>query len=362
MNICFFCGGFAANGGIGRVTAIISGELARKGYNVYLCSFYEVECDSYYAVDDKCQKEELFPTPITMQRALLRGHAIKKLVNYIRKNRIDVIVACGALYYPLVTLAAKKTGTKLVCWEHINPKIKSDYKFQDQCRVFGAKRSDINIQLTKSALRMFEKRFPQKRNVQIYNPIDPVLLLSEPVYKTNSKRIISVGRLCYQKNFERLIDIAQHILPQNPEWQWDIFGEGVLRDALQNNIDTLGLTGRVNLCGQVGDIYDRYNDYSMIVMTSRYEGFPMVLLEGAARGLPMISLDFETGPNEIIENGVNGFLCDQESNDQIIEAIGKSIQNVNLRIKLSKGSRITAERFSTEKITECWDNLFRSLS
>ena len=80
MNICFFCGGFATNGGIGRVTAIISGELARNGYNVYLCSFYEVECDSYYVVDNRCHKEELFPSPITMQRALLKGHVIKKLI------------------------------------------------------------------------------------------------------------------------------------------------------------------------------------------------------------------------------------------------------------------------------------------
>lgn len=361
MNICFFCGGFAANGGIGRVTAILSGELAHRDYNVFLCSFYEVECDSYYPVDDKCFKEELFPNPITMQKALLKGHAIKKLIEYIKKNQIDVIVACGALYYPLVTVAARRSGIKLICWEHINPKIKSDYKFQDQCRAFGAKRSDVNIQLTKSALRMFDERFPQKRNVQIYNPIDSALLSSEPVYKSDSKRIISVGRLCYQKNFERLIDIANIILTENPEWNWDIYGEGVLRNSLQNKIDTLGLNGRVNLCGQVGDIYDRYNDYSMIVMTSRYEGFPMVLLEGAARGLPMISFDFETGPNEIIENYVNGFLCDQSSNNQIVEAITKTIGDESLRCKLSSGSRLTAEKFSLERITGYWDELLKNI-
>lgn len=361
MNLCFFCGGFAANGGIGRVTAIISRELAHKGYNIFLCSFYEIECDSYYVIDEKCHKEELFPSPITMQRALLRGHAINKLVKYITKNQIDIIIACGALYYPLVTIAAKKTGSKLICWEHINPNIKSDYKFQDQCRSFGAKRADVNVQLTKSALRMFEKRFPKKRNIQIYNPIDPALLFNEPVYKADSKKIISVGRLCYQKNFERLIDIAKHILSDNPDWKWDIFGEGVLRDALQNKIDRCGLNGRVSLCGQVSNIYERYNDYSMIVMTSRYEGFPMVLLEGAARGLPMISLDFETGPDEIIVNNVNGFLCMQENDDQIIEAISKSIRDGNLRIRLSKESRKTAEKFSVEKITEHWDDLFKSL-
>ena len=59
-----------------------------------------------------------------------------------------------------------------------------------------------------------------------------------------------------------------------------------------------------------------------MVMTSSYEGFPMTLLEGMKMALPLVSFDVPTGPNEIIKDGINGFLippfnCNQCSHDNI---------------------------------------------
>ena len=61
----------------------------------------------------------------------------------------------------------------------------------------------------------------------------------------------------------------------------------------------------MHLMGQVSDLYARYREYSMMVMTSRYEGFPMSLLEGMGNGLPLVSFDINTGPDEIIRDGEN---------------------------------------------------------
>lgn len=360
--ICFFCGGFAANGGIGRVVSVLSDDLQKNsGYSIFLCSLYERKADAYYPINQECRNTVLFDNPIGMTRAILCEHAIKKLVTYIKSNSIELIVASGALYYPLVVIAARLSRIKCVCWEHISPEIKSDYKFQDKARAFGARHSDSNVVLTKSALRIYEKRFPKRNNWQIYNPIDPRLIEGFFTYNQNSTKIISVGRLAPQKNFDRLLDIAKLVLPSNPQWTWDIYGEGPLRPHLEEKAKKLGISDLVRFCGQVNDLYDRYEDYSFIVMTSDYEGFPMTLLEGAAKGLPMVSFDIQTGPNEIIKSGVNGYLCSTGNNSEMVEAIDKLISSPIIRDKMSHESRITAEKFQLSDIRNEWISVIESV-
>lgn len=361
MNICFFCGGFNTNGGIGRVTSILADALSRnEDFLIYLCSFYETKTEKYYSFNSTIRKDELFHTPISMTKAMLFQDAIGKLSRYLSLNKIDILVSCGALYFPICVIAAKRIGIKVFCWEHIAPTVVHDYKFQKQARMYGTRRCDCNVVLTKAALKWYETNIKNKKFVQIYNPVDPaVSAISSKEYCYQSKKILSVGRLSYQKNFNRLIDVASHVLLQHPDWIWDIYGEGEERDNLVKRIADLGLQGRVFFKGQVDNMYELYNEYAFIVMTSRYEGFPMVLLEAASCGLPMVSFDIETGPNEIIENGSNGYLINSHSDSDMIIAIDSLIEDIELRKTMSNNCLKTAEKFSIDKILDQWIRLFQ---
>ncbi len=361
MNICFLFGGFSASGGIGRVTSILSNELQNNGYQIYLCAFGEHKDPATYPINNECKRFAIYPENRSMAKAILFENAAGKLCKYIKSNQIDVIIACGALFYPMAAIAAKRCKIRLICWEHISPNIKSDYKFQDQGRSYGAKRSDVNVLLTRSALEIYNQRFPKSNNIQIYNPIDPSLAEKVPTYSIDSKKIISVGRLGPQKNFDRLIDIAKKVLPEHPDWVWDIYGEGDYRERLEKHVDSAGLNGRVRFLGQVSDLYDKYSEYSFMVMTSDYEGFPMTLLEGASQALPMVSFDIETGPNEIIENGVNGFLCDKANDDEMVTCVNRLIDDSTLRKNMSDSAYLTSKRFSIDSIIKKWEEVFISL-
>jgi len=96
-----------------------------------------------------------------------------------------------------------------------------------------------------------------------------------------------------------------------------------------------------------------------LCFSSRWEGFLNVLIEAMACGVPVISTDCPSGPNEIIENGVNGFLvpvCDEF-------ALANAIFNV-LKLEkqgkelLIKNSSISVEKFSLNKIIKQYENLF----
>lgn len=361
--LCFLLGGFQGNGGIGRATSILVNHLCvDQGMEIHTISYLHNQRPMLYEIDSAVHSHVLYTSPCSMTCAMLFRHAIKKVRDILRNEKINLLIACGALYYPLGVIACKGTDSKCVCWEHTNPETSSDYKFQNLCRKYAVRKCAQIVVLTKSAEQYYKKRFPicKDKITQIYNPIATSAFRSIQ-YKRNSTKIISVGRLSYPKNFERLVSIAARILPDYPEWSWDIYGDGELREPLQRLIDENKLSTRIVLKGQVSDIYERYREYSFMVMTSRYEGFPMSLIEGAANRLPLVSFDIPTGPNEIIHDGVNGYLINPDSDDDMVNQIRRLIENSTLRMSMSYEAHRLTESFALERILEQWKMLYRQL-
>ena len=358
-NICFLLGGFQGNGGIGRVTSVLANRLCREPeYAIHTVSYMEDSRPILYAMDSLVKKHALFNSSISMAKAMLFRNVVGKLKRIIEDEKIDVIVACGALFYPIAIMAARAKKIKCICWEHTNPSVTNDYNFQGIARKYAVKKADKIVVLTKSAEKYYGSILgaSSERLCQIYNPISENAGTSLS-YCLDSQKIISVGRLSYPKNFDLLIDIAAEVLPKYPGWTWDIFGSGEEYDSLLSKIKAKGLEGRVNLLGQVSDLYDRYPNYSFQVMTSRYEGFPMSLIEGMANRLPLISFDIETGPDEIIQDGVNGFLVPPENREEMADRVCRLIESPSLRKEFSEASYAFRTKYNLESIVLQWKEL-----
>ena len=361
MNIAFMLGGFSNYGGIGRATAVIASRLAREENTaVTAVCLYRDEADNGYGISDAVERTYLFDGFLTMKKALLKG-AVKKLAAILREKKTDVVVACGTVYYVLALLAARRVGIKCVMWEHTHPTSRNDHFLQDEMRSFAARRADVNVLIADRAREIYAERFPKAQNIRIYNPLDPRAGARTEAYGREHKRILSVGRLSYPKNYELLIRIAGRILAGHEDWQWDIYGEGELRPELEAAIAAEGLVGRVNLMGNTASVYEVYQNYDFLVMTSRLEGFPMVLLEACANALPLVAFDIETGPREIITDGENGFLLSAFDEEGMIAAVRRLMEDPTLRAEFSAASLKTADRFSLDAVAEEWMALFGRL-
>lgn len=180
----------------------------------------------------------------------------------------------------------------------------------------------------------------------------------------SSKRILAVGRLDYQKGFDRLLE-AWHIVQQHPEfsdWRLDIFGQGEWHDRLEQTIRRYGLEQQTAISPPTSDIGSEYARSSMLVMSSNYEGFPMVMIEAMAGGLPVVAFDFLCGPKDIIRHEQNGLIVPNGNIPALAKAMMQLMASEPLRQKLSVNARKITQTYSEEQVMKQWVGLFRSLT
>ncbi len=189
-------------------------------------------------------------------------------------------------------------------------------------------------------------------------------LFIAPRYSTqNEKRVIAVGRLDYQKGFDRLIE-AWALVQQNPacrSWRLDIFGQGEWQEMLEEMIRerNLGQTAQINPPSK--QIGEEYAASSILVMSSHYEGFPMVMIEAMACGVPVVSYDFKCGPRDIIREGDNGLIIPEGDISALAEGICRLIQEKELRRSMSMKAQEVTTTYSEEKVMRRWITLFNSM-
>lgn len=180
--------------------------------------------------------------------------------------------------------------------------------------------------------------------------------------KTN-KFFISVGRLEYQKGQDLLIEIFKKFKDKTNTFDWKLFlvGDGSQRKKLEAKINYLNLTEDIILTGATTDVKKYYDMSDIFLMTSRWEGMPLVIDEALFFKLPIIAFDCETGPREMINHGINGFLIPPGNCAQFVETMIAISQDYLLLEKIKQGCSSSIEQRSDKAIFNKWNNLFNRL-
>lgn len=179
-----------------------------------------------------------------------------------------------------------------------------------------------------------------------------------------NKRVIAVGRLDYQKGFDRLVQAWQLVRHTGKftDWKLDIFGQGEWREMLQQMIDKAELQDSVRLNRPTKQIGEEYVKSDMLVMSSNYEGFPMVMIEAMACGLPVVSFDYKCGPKDIIQPGINGLLVPNGDIQALADAMMKVMEDEAYRKMLSLNARKVVDTYSEQAVMSQWILLFTSIT
>ena len=98
----------------------------------------------------------------------------------------------------------------------------------------------------------------------------------------------NVGRLCYQKNQEFLLDILPAILTREPRARLLLVGEGADEEKLRSRAAALNIADRVIFYGVTGGVERLLWAMDVFAFPSRFEGLGIVAIEAQAAGLPVV--------------------------------------------------------------------------
>ena len=170
--------------------------------------------------------------------------------------------------------------------------------------------------------------------------------------------VLAVGRLAYQKGFDRLLEAWSLVSHLIPGWKLVFAGDGELREELKAQADELGIKDSVQFAGNVKDMSACYKEASIVALTSHYEGLPMVLLEAHAFGIPSVAFDCPCGPSEIIRDGENGLLVPEGDVRAFADALIQLMQNRGERVRMGLNALANARQWDINTIMPQWVRLF----
>ena len=178
--------------------------------------------------------------------------------------------------------------------------------------------------------------------------------------KLDTKNAIAVGRYSWEKGFDLLVDIWSIVNKKHPDWTLNIYGAGNY-SSLQEEANKKGLE-KVFICHPATkDIYSKYKESSIFLMTSRYEAHPLVLLEAMSVGLPPVAFACPCGPRDIINKGENGILVEMDDINSYAKGVCELIENYQKRSIIAKNAIKKTEEYPKDAIMKKWIDLFDSL-
>lgn len=329
---------YLTDGGAERVVSIWTSELVKHCKYVHLLLFYRVENE--YIIDSRVKIHTISDTKEEYEHM----NKLKKIMNIrkiLKSIKPDVVIPFVTYVGIAVNMAVVGLSIKVIETIRIDPRVSPQTKFGRFIRNLSVCLSKGCIVQTKTQLQYFPK-WLHKRMIVLSNPILPYLVNYKKEFNDNDiKKIITVGRLEKQKNFSMLIKAFWKISRDYKDLYLDIYGDGSLKNEIIELIHSLELDECVKLCGRTNNIEQVLYGADLFILPSNSEGMPNSLMEAMAVGLPCISTDCPTGPGDLIESGMNGYLIPVGDTEELIKAMKYMLDNRDAAISMGIEARQT---------------------
>ena len=167
-------------------------------------------------------------------------------------------------------------------------------------------------------------------------------------------KIIMAGRLVHEKGYQYMVQALEILSLSNIKLHLKIFGDGILKPQILEDIKKRGLTKNISVIPTVShsDLFKAVHESDLFVMSSVSEGFPMAPAEAMVLGVPVVATKVGGIP-ELIEDGVSGVLVPPKNAKMLANVIKTVLLDNNLRDSLSlQGKKRINDNFSSTIICQ----------
>ena len=354
-------------GGAERTACRLAGMWAACGRRVTLVVTYSGRGECHLALDERVELLYLADHAGTRNSVLPEDLCrLRALRGLIRERRPAVVVSFLTNVNIAAILATVGLGVPVVVSERTHPPCYPMGVKWEWLRRMTYPWAERVVMLTEEGVRWLEKAIPRARGVVIPNSVtyplernEPVISIAEHVAGGRSL-LLAAGRLDDGKQFDRLLAAFAALADRHPGWDLVILGDGPERGRLEEAIGRSGLVDRVRLPGRAGNMGEWYERADLFVLSSRYEGFPNVLVEAMAYGCPVVSYDCDTGPRDIIRDGVDGLLVRPVGDvDALAGALDSLMSDEGPRREFGGQAVAVRQRFAEDRVLGLWQGIMR---
>jgi len=174
----------------------------------------------------------------------------------------------------------------------------------------------------------------------------------------------TVARVTSIKRLHLLLQSAEIILRQIPQAHFLIIGppeDAAYAESLLAWVKNHSLGSHIHFLGGRSDVPILLGQLDAFALCSDHEGFGLVILEAMAASKPVVATRCG-GPEEIIVDGVTGFLVDKGDVNALAGAMTKILQNSSLAVRMGRAGRErVAQEFSADVFGERFYSLYQTL-
>ncbi|MCH5228168.1 MAG: glycosyltransferase [Muribaculaceae bacterium] len=283
---------------------------------------------------------------------------IFKFPSLIKSLHTDIIISFLTPYSLLVLISIIFTKYKIIVAERLDPRLLPGGDIMRTIRNILFRRAN-GILCQTNFIKELYPRYLRKKIKVIYNPI--ILskeLIGSALNVNKENKIVAIGRLHPQKNYNLLIEGFSLFNKINPNYKVEIYGDGVLKDKIQNQIDSKNLHNKIIIKKPTKNVHSEILDAKLFLMTSDYEGMSNALIEAMCLGLPVVSTKV-SGATDLIKNKKNGILIDSNPND-LYEAMKYIITNETVQTEFGKEGAKLYHQLEVKKISKEWIDYINS--
>ena len=365
MRILFLTSSMHA-GGAERVASTLANAWASRGDEVILMPTFSGGGHCFYELAPRIQL--VYLTSVASKLTPFFGGRIARLFalrSFIRSTQPDVIVSFLSNVNIAAVIACVGMRIPVAVCERSDPFVMPVSRLLRCARAITYPLATTLVVQTEAVARKYLSAFfPLARVRVVPNPAPQHIVNIHSNFNLNKqKRLLCVGRLAIEKQFDQLIDVFARLTTRHVNWTLRIAGEGPLRSALQQQVVNLNLQSRVEFLGAVSDIGKELAHADAFALTSAYEGFPNALLEAMAVGVPCVTFDCPSGPREMSENGRVALLVPANDGQALESALDQLMSSDDARRDLGARARQSViERYSLTKVLAQWDTMFDELT
>lgn len=166
----------------------------------------------------------------------------------------------------------------------------------------------------------------------------------------DTKIIATIGSITPRKGHSIFIEAASKLKDSFEDVEFLIVGDGEkqLVSELTAKARRMGLADTLHFVGWRTDIANIMAGINLLVVSAEQEAFGRTIIEAMAAGVPVVATR-SGGPEEIVIDGVTGFLVPVNNPEQLAVAAARILSNNDLAFQFSKaGHARVKEHFSED--------------